>query len=107
MHPVAPALVSIGTVAPAALAQDQARAEHVRAGRAFVGYNCDACQVVATDQDIRPLISGYAPRFFEVVNRPGTTPAALRDFLGRQHGYSNMPYPDLAPADLANRSHTS
>lgn len=102
LHLAALALVSIGTVATAALAQDQARAGSARAGRAFVGYNCDACHVVAADQDIRPLISGYAPSFSEVANRPGTTPTALRDFLGRQHGYSNMPYPDLAPADLAN-----
>jgi len=98
----ASALLLIGIIASPALAQDQGFGGSARAGREFVGYNCDACHVVAADQDIRPLISGYAPSFTEVANRPDTTPAALRDFLSRQHGYSNMPYPDLASADLAN-----
>ena len=98
----ASAFLLIGITVIPALAQDQARSGSARAGREFVGYNCDACHVVAADQDIRPLISGYAPSFTEVANRPDTTPAALRDFLSRQHGYSNMPYPDLASADLAN-----
>jgi mono/diheme cytochrome c family protein len=98
----ASAFLLIGITVIPALAQDQARGGRARAGRQFVGYNCDACHVVAADQDIRPLISGYAPSFTEIANRPNTTPTALRDFLSRQHGYSNMPYPDLAPADLAN-----
>ncbi|HTW51242.1 MAG TPA: c-type cytochrome [Stellaceae bacterium] len=96
------ALFLIGFTVISALAQDQARPGSARAGREFVGYNCDACHVVAADQPLRPLVSGYAPSFTEVANRPDMTPTALRDFLSRQHGYSNMPYPDLAPADLAN-----
>lgn len=96
------AFLLIGATASAALAEDRARHGSARVGREFAGYNCDACHMVAADQDIRPLITGYAPSFSEVANRPATTPEALRDFLSRQHGYSNMPYPDLAPADLAN-----
>ena len=96
------ALLLIGVTASPALAQYQARGGSAHAGRAFVGYNCDACHVIAADQDIRPLISGYAPSFTEIANRPDTTLTALRDFLSRQHGYSNMPYPDLAPKDLAD-----
>ena len=96
------ALILIGATACAALAEDQARPGSARAGREFVGYNCDACHVVAANQDFRPLIGGYAPSFSEIANRPDTTPEALRAFLGRSHAYSNMPYPDLAQADLAN-----
>ena len=102
LNAIAVALILTGAATGNALAQDQARSGSARAGREFVGYNCDACHVVAANQDIRPLITGYAPSFTEVANRPDTTPTALRDFLGRQHGYSNMPYPDLAQADLAN-----
>jgi len=85
-----------------ALAAEQARSGNPRAGREFVGHNCDGCHVVAADQDLRPLIAGYAPSFAAIANRPETTAETLRAFLVRQHGYSNMPYPDLAPADLAN-----
>ena len=55
-----------------------------------------------SDQDLRPLISGYAPGFAEIANRPASTPNALHAFLSRSHGYSNMPYPDLGPTDLAD-----
>jgi mono/diheme cytochrome c family protein len=102
LRPVGLALILIGATACVAAAEDQPRSGSARAGREFVSYNCDACHVVAKDQDIRPLISGYAPSFFEIANRADTTQEALRAFLGRPHGYSNMPYPDLAPADLAN-----
>lgn len=86
----------------AAWAEDQARPGSARAGREFVGYNCDACHVVAANQDIRPLVTGYAPSFSEIANRPDTTPEALRAFLSHEHAYSNMPYPDLRQADLPN-----
>lgn len=101
-HPGFLVLILISATAHAALAKDVTPVGSARAGRDFVGHNCDACHVVAADQPLRPLVSGYAPSFSEVANRHDVTPAALRDFLSRQHGYSNMPYPDLAPADLAN-----
>lgn len=96
------ALILISAIVCAASAEDPAHPGNARAGRAFVGYNCEACHVVATDENLRPLIAGYAPNFSEIANRPDGRPAALRDFLSRQHGYSNMPFPNLAPADLAN-----
>ncbi len=102
LHAITMALILISAAAGAAFAEGPARSGNARAGREFVGHNCDACHVVAKDQDIRPLVSGYAPSFSEIANRPDTAPEALRVFLSRPHGYSNMPYPDLAPADLAN-----
>ena len=102
LHLCAVAFFLFGVSTGAALGQEQVRPGNAHAGREFVGFNCDACHVVAGDQDIRPLISGYAPSFAEVANRPGTTPETLRDFLSHPHAYSNMPYPDLATADLAN-----
>jgi mono/diheme cytochrome c family protein len=95
------ALALIGA-AGVASAADQTRSGNARAGRAFIGYNCESCHVVAANQDLRPLIANYAPSFSAVANKPDTTPEALRTFLRRPHGYSNMPYPDLGPADLAN-----
>lgn len=97
-----PQLILIGAAAGNASAGHQARSGSASAGRELVGYSCDACHVVAANQDIRPLVSGYAPSFSEIANRPDTTPEALCTFLSRQHAYSNMPYPDPAPADLAN-----
>jgi mono/diheme cytochrome c family protein len=96
------ALILIGATTGKALAMDQARSGNPRAGRDFAGHNCDACHMIARDQDIQPLITDYAPSFAEIANRPGTTPEALRAFLRRQHAYSNMPYPDLTPTDLAD-----
>jgi len=102
LHPGPVAFFLLGISASAALGQEHVHPGNARAGRDFVGFNCDACHVVAGDQEIRPLISGYAPSFAEVANRPGTTPETLRDFLSHAHAYSNMPYPDLTAADLAN-----
>ena len=84
------------------LAESAARAGSARAGCEFVGYNCDACHVVVTDQGNLPLITGYAPSFSEIANRRDTTPKALGGFLGHQPGYSKMRYPNLGPTDLAN-----
>ena len=102
LNAIAVALILTGAATGNALAGDQARPGSARAGREFVGYNCGACHVVAADQDIRPLVGGYAPSFSEIANRPDTTPEALRTFLSGNHAYSNMPYPDLVPADLVN-----
>jgi mono/diheme cytochrome c family protein len=96
------ALILIGAVMGDTLAGEQLHSGSPRAGRQFAEYNCDACHMVAADQGLRPLITGYAPSFSDIAGRPDTTPEALRAFLSQQHGYSNMPYPDLAPADLAN-----
>jgi mono/diheme cytochrome c family protein len=102
LHAAALAFILMGVGTGEALAKDQPHAADPRAGRQFADYNCEACHVVAANQELRPLISGYAPSFSAIAARPGTTPEALHVFLSHQHGYSEMPYPDLAPADLAN-----
>jgi len=99
---MAMAAIAIGAIAGVASAKGQGWSGNARAGREFVGHNCDGCHVVARNQDVQPLVTSYAPSLFAIANRPGTTPEALRDFLKRQHAFSNMPYPDLTPADLAN-----
>lgn len=102
LYATALTLILAGAAAGAALAEDPVRLGSAHAGRVFAGYNCDACHVIAANQDIRPLVTGYAPSFAEIANRPDTTPAALRAFLSRPHGYSNMPYPDLRSTDVAD-----
>ena len=99
---MAMAAIAIGAIAGVASAKGQGWSGNARAGREFVGHNCDGCHVVAPNQDVQPLVTSYAPSLFAIANRPGTTPETLRDFLKRQHAFSNMPYPDLTPADLAN-----
>jgi mono/diheme cytochrome c family protein len=96
------ALILIGAAVGNALAEDQALPGSARDGREFVGYNCDACHVIAANQYIRRLVVGYAPSFSEIADRPDTTPEALRTSLSHEHGYSNMPYPDLGQVDLTN-----
>jgi mono/diheme cytochrome c family protein len=99
---MAVAAIVIGAIAGVASAKGQGWSGNPRAGREFVGHNCDGCHVVAPNQDVQPLVTSYAPSLFAIANRSDTTPQTLRDFLKRQHAYSNMPYPDLTPADLAN-----
>jgi mono/diheme cytochrome c family protein len=94
------ALAVAGLGASAASAQDFHG--NAAAGREFALHNCDACHIVSTNQDLRPLIGGYAPSFFDVANRPNVSAGSLRVFLNRQHAYTNMPYPDLTPRDLAD-----
>jgi mono/diheme cytochrome c family protein len=99
---VATGFMLFGTLATGAAAQENAHAGNAQAGREFARYNCDACHIVATNQDLRPLIGGYAPSFMSIANKPDTTEASLRAFLSHTHAYTNMPYPDLAAPDLAN-----
>jgi cytochrome c2 len=93
-------LVIAAAVSGVASAAD--RHGNAQAGRDFAGHNCDACHVIATNQDLRPLVTDYAPSFYQIANEPNVTKESLRAFLSRPHGYSNMPYPDLTSTDLAN-----
>jgi hypothetical protein len=95
-------LALVGALATGSLAQQSAYRGSIPAGRVFAVYNCDGCHVVAANQDLRPLISGSAPSFISIANKPDTTEASLRAFLAHTHAYANMPYPDLAAPDLAN-----
>ena len=63
---------------------------------------CDACHIVASDQQYQPLLSHYAPSFYDVANRPNTTAKSLEAFLAHPHSFENMPYPDLSPAQVAD-----
>ena len=63
-------LVLVGTAAGVASAQQVAYRGSAAAGRDFAVYNCDACHIVAANQELRPLIGNYAPSFFDIANKP-------------------------------------
>jgi len=92
----------LGGVATGASGQEHADRGNAAAGREYALHNCESCHVVAANQDLRPLIPGYAPSFSEIANRPTTTAESLRVFLSHPHAYGNMPYPDLGARDLAD-----
>jgi mono/diheme cytochrome c family protein len=95
-------LLLFGAFACGASAQESAYSGSAGAGRELALHNCDACHIVAPNQDLRPLVSGYAPSFIDIANRPTTSEESLRVFLSHPHAYANMPYPDLAARDLTN-----
>jgi mono/diheme cytochrome c family protein len=70
-------------------------------GRRLALGKCDVCHVVASDQLYQPLLSHYAPSFYDVANRPSTTAQSLEAFLAHPHRYENMPSPDLTSAQIA------
>jgi hypothetical protein len=73
------------------------------AGRPTPGASkCDVCLVVASNQPYRPLLSHYAPSFYDVANLPETNAESLQTFLAHPHSYENMPSPDLTPAQVAS-----
>ena len=86
--------------APEAVAQ---RRGNPQAGPQLALRVCDACHIVAADQ-MPPLVPGYAPNFFDVGNRPGTTADSLRAFLASPHPLGNMPYPELSTEQLLDVS---
>jgi hypothetical protein len=63
---------------------------------------CDVCHIVAPDQEIRPLVSHYAPSFYDIANKPGTTAESLETFLAKPHAFEIMPYPDLSAAQVTD-----
>jgi len=96
-------VILIGVMASPASAQQQP----VHRGGAQEGHRlalskCDACHIVASDQQYQPLLSHYAPSFYDVANRPNTTAKSLEAFLAHPHSFENMPYPDLSPAQVAD-----
>ena len=96
------ALLLLGAAASVASAQQAGYRGSAAAGREVALHNCDACHIVAANQELRPLVGNYAPSFFDIANKPATTEASLREFLSHTHAYANMPYPDLAPRDLGD-----
>ena len=98
-HSAAVAIV-IGLSAAAAAAQQLPPRDAAKEGHRLALNKCDACHIVASDQQFRPLLANYAPSFFEVANRPRTDARSLEAYLSQPHNYSGMPYPDLTPAEV-------
>jgi mono/diheme cytochrome c family protein len=89
----------------AATATAEQRPDHrssAQEGKHLALGKCDVCHVVASDQLYQPLLSHYAPSFYDVANRPNTTAQSLQAFLAHPHSYENMPYPDLTPAQVTD-----
>ena len=93
----------VGAMSAAASAQQQpARRGGAQEGHRLALSKCDVCHVVASDQQYQPLLSHYAPSFYDVANRPNTTAQSLEAFLAHPHGYQSMPYPELTPAQVTD-----
>jgi mono/diheme cytochrome c family protein len=93
----------IVSAAPAlASAQNAPHQGDPQAGRQLALRACDTCHIVAANQEIRPLVRGYAPSFFDVANKPGITVQSLEEFLTHQHRFAQMPYPELSTAQVAD-----
>ena len=67
------ATVVLFIIAAAASAQNVPHRGDPRQGRSLAVQKCDACHIVALGQQIRPLVPHYAPSFYDVANKPGTT----------------------------------
>jgi cytochrome c2 len=63
---------------------------------------CDVCHVVASDQHYQPLLSHYAPSFYDIANRPNATAQSLEAFLAHHHTFEKMPFPDLTPTQISD-----
>jgi mono/diheme cytochrome c family protein len=92
--------IVIGLLAAAASAQHAAPRGPVEEGHRLALTKCDACHIVAADQQFRPLLANYAPSFYGVANRATTDARSLEAYLSQPHNYSGMPYPDLTPAEV-------
>ncbi len=91
----------IALAAPAG-AQDLPQRGDPQAGQRLALRVCDACHIVAANQEMAPLVQRYAPSFFDIARRPGTTAQSIATFLAQYHPRANMPYPDLTPAQVAD-----
>ena len=93
----------VGAAAASVSAQPQsARRGGAQEGHRLALGKCDVCHVVASDQQYQPLLSHYAPSFYDVANRSTTTAQSLEAFLAHPHGYQSMPYPELTPAQVTD-----
>jgi mono/diheme cytochrome c family protein len=84
-----------------AIAQNAAHLGDPQVGRQLA-LPCDTCHIVAANQEIKPLVAGYAPSFFEVANKPGVTAQSFEDFLAHEHPYAKMPNPQLSAAQVSD-----
>jgi mono/diheme cytochrome c family protein len=94
--------VAFSATAFAASAQNAPRRGDPQVGHQLAVHACDACHIVAANQEIRPLVPRYAPSFFDIANKPGVTAQSLEEFLAHQHRFPKMPYPELSTAQVAD-----
>ncbi len=99
---MAAVIMLAGGLAAAAGAQTSPQRGDPQAGRRLALRVCDACHIVAANDQMPPLVPRYAPSFFDIANRPGTTAQSLQGFLAHPHALANMPYPELAAAQVAD-----
>ncbi len=98
---VAAAMALAGAIGLPAAAQPPPRGD-IEAGQRLALRVCDACHVVASNQETAPLVQRYAPSFFDIARRPGTTAPSMAAYLAQYHPRGNMPYPDLTAAQVAD-----
>jgi mono/diheme cytochrome c family protein len=84
------------------IAQNAAHPGDPQVGRQLALRACDTCHIVAANQEIKPLVPGYAPSFFDVATKPGVTAQSLEDFLAHKHPYAKMPNPQLSAAQVSD-----
>jgi mono/diheme cytochrome c family protein len=94
--------VVVGAAAAAVSAQNAPHQGDPQAGRQLALHACDTCHIVTANQEIRPLVPGYAPSFFDIANKPGATRQSLEEFLGHSHPFAEMPHPELSTAQVAD-----
>jgi hypothetical protein len=95
----------VGAVVTSASAQQAALPENPQVGRRLARDLCETCPIVAADQEIKPLVSNYAPGFYDVANRPDVSAASTETFLLNPHRFGHMPFPELTDVqevDLAS-----
>jgi mono/diheme cytochrome c family protein len=92
----------VGVLAGAASAQQRAHRSAAQEGRLLALGKCDVCHVVASDQQYPPLISHFAPSFYDVANMSTTNAQSLGSFLAHRHWYETMPSPDLTPDQVTD-----
>jgi len=64
-------VVVLSMIASAASAQNAPHRGDPRQGRSLAVQKCDVCHIVASNQQIPPLVPHYAPSFYDLANRPG------------------------------------
>jgi len=94
--------VLVAAIGGAASAQQPTGRAATQEGRRLALGKCDVCHVVASDQPYPPLLSHYAPSFYDVANRPNIDAKALQAFLAHPHWHQTMPPSDLTPAQVAD-----
>ena len=102
---IAGSLLFIGTWTIGASVQALSEEAAASQERRFALLVCAACHVVATDQEVPPILRTPGPSFDAIANKPGTTGDSLRVFLSTTHAKiaasTSMPNPQLADYQMA------